>query len=105
MRKAQIRQLVATELAMRGYAPGSYGWQRVGRKVVCRVLTKPDAMLSKADGVEPTAGCYMDLYLPSGTSKRAAWEKINAACPKIGSAKPVARWSDPVRNEMQMELV
>lgn len=105
MRKAKLHAYVATELAMRGYAPGSYGWTRAGHKVVCRVLTAPDARLSKADDVAPTAGCYVDLHLPAGkTSKPKALAAIDAALPTIGPAKPVARWSDPARYEMQHDM-
>lgn len=104
MRKAQLRSAVAVELAMRGYAPGGYAWVRSGRRVVLRVLTKPDAKLSKSSG-DLSASCYVELHLRAGkTSRRAVFEAIEQELPVIGPAKQVARECRP-STAMQMELV
>lgn len=104
MRKQKLREAVAVELAMRGYSASGYAWVRSGRRVVCRVLTLPDAKLSKSGG-DLSASCYVELHLPAGTtSRRAVFEAIDTRLPTIGPAKPVARAPRP-STAMQMELV
>jgi hypothetical protein len=93
MRKAQLRQEVAEYLASVGYAHGNYAWARAGRKVVCRVLTTPNAALMlSADS--PTASCWIDLPLPAGTSRKAMHELL-ATVPTIGSPRAVKAWAEP----------
>ncbi len=93
MNRAKLRQEVAEYLGSVGYAHGTYAWVRAGRKVVCRVLTDPNAKLSlSADS--PTASCWIDLPLPAGTSRKALHELL-ATVPTIGSPKAAKAWAEP----------
>lgn len=89
MRKADIHKAAAEHLAMCGHGAGSYAWLRVGRRIMLRVLTTPDAKLSKSGG-DLSASCYLDLRLPSGKTSRKALAAALALIPTIGSPKPVA---------------
>ncbi len=93
MRKAQLRQEVAEYLGSVGYAHGTYAWVRAGRKVVCRVLTAPNAKLSLAAD-SPTSSCWIDLPLPAGTSRKAL-HNLLATVPTIGSPKAVKAYVEP----------
>jgi hypothetical protein len=95
MKRGEIRQAVAVHLGSIGYGHGTYNWVRAGRKVVCRVLTVPNAKLSlSADS--PTASCWMDLPLPAGTSRKALFAAL-ATVPNIGSPKAVKAWVETVQ--------
>ncbi len=96
MERGKLRQLVAVHLGSIGYAHGSYGWARSGHRVVLRILTTPDAKLSKAGG-DLSASCYFDLHLPARqiTGKRKLAAAL-AAVPTIGTPKAVKAWIEPV---------